>query len=291
MSGGFGNIPVVDPFILLRSGEKLNTPDLSKLSPEEKKAKLKEIAGQFEEVFIETLLKTAREAEKIIKKDEDNYGLNLGFYREMQDYYLSQSIVASGGLGLQDLIVEQLMDKLNLTQNSDNPLKEKKQIIKNTKDIKTDLNFHLNFIPPVKGRISSPFGWRIDPFTGKKAYHKGIDIKAPEGTPVHSAEAGKVVFAGEKGGYGNLIILEHKNGVKTYYAHLKDIKVKIGEEVDRGMIIVDVGSTGRSTGPHLHFEVRQGDRVYNPLQKLSIFKFYENIPNKRVDNYDKRRIL
>ncbi len=291
MSGGFGNIPVVDPFILLRSGEKLNTPDLSKLSPEEKKAKLKEIAGQFEEVFIETLLKTAREAEKIIKKEEDNYGLNLGFYREMQDYYLSQSIVASGGLGLQDLIVEQLMDKLNLTQNSDNPLKEKKQILKNTKDIKTDLNFHLNFIPPVKGSISSPFGWRIDPFTGKKAYHKGIDIKAPEGTPVHSAEAGKVVFAGEKGGYGNLIILEHKNGFKTYYAHLKDIKVKIGEEVGKGMVIGDVGSTGRSTGPHLHFELRQEDRVYNPLQKLSIFKFYENIPNKRVDNYDKRRIL
>ncbi len=291
MSGGFGNIPVVDPFVLLRSSEKLNTPDLSKLSPEEKKAKLKKIAGQFEEVFIETLLKTAREAEKIIKKDEDNYGLNLGFYKEMQDYYLSQSIVANGGLGLQDLIVEQLMDKLNLTQNSNNPLKEKKQILKHTRDMKTELNFHLHLTPPVKGNISSPFGWRIDPFTGKKGYHKGIDIKAPEGTPVHSAESGKVIFAGRKGGYGNLIILEHKNGFMTYYAHLKDIKVKTGEEVGKGMIIGDVGSTGRSTGPHLHFELRQGDKVYNPLQESSIFKFYENIPNKKVDNYDKRRIL
>jgi len=125
MSSGFGNIPVVDPFVLLRSGEKLNTPDLSKLTPEEKKAKLKEIASQFEEVFIETLLKTAREAEKIIKKDEDNYGLNLGFYREMQDYYLSQSIVADGGLGLQDLIVEQLMDKLDYTISNPEKMLEK----------------------------------------------------------------------------------------------------------------------------------------------------------------------
>ncbi len=291
MSTGFGNIPVVDPFLLVRSSEKLNTPDLSKLSPEEKREKLKEIAGQFEEIFVETLLKTVRETEKIIKKDEDSFGLNLGFYREMQDYYLSQSIVANGGLGLQDLIVEQLLDKLDMTQNTDNKLKEKKELIKPSNDLKTELNFNLNFIKPVKGDVSSPFGWRIDPFTGKRAYHKGVDFRAPLGTPVRSAERGKVIFAGKKGGYGNLIIVEHRGGFRTYYAHLQEIDVKEGEDVERGQMIGKVGSTGRSTGPHLHFEVRRGDRVYNPLVELKNFKFYEKIPNTNVDNYDRRRIL
>ncbi len=291
MSTGFGNIPVVDPFLLVKSSEKLNTPDLSKLSPEEKKEKLKEIASQFEEIFVETLLKTAREAEKIIKKDEDNFGLNLGFYREMQDYYLSQSIVANGGLGLQDLIVEQLMEKLDMTQNSSNPLKEKKELIKPSEDLKTNVALNLNFTRPVSGEISSPFGWRIDPFTGKRAYHRGIDIRAKEGTPVKSAESGEVIFAGEKGGYGNLVIIEHSGGYRTYYAHLEEIDVKEGDSVAKGAIIGKVGSTGRSTGPHLHFEIRRGDRVLNPLSELKNFKFKEKNPNTKVDNYDKRRIL
>ncbi len=291
MSTGFGNIPVVDPFLLVKSSEKINTPDLSKLSPEEKKEKLKEIASQFEEIFIETLLKTAREAEKIIKKDEDNFGLNLGFYREMQDYYLSQSIVANGGLGLQDLIVEQLMKKLDMTQNSSIPLKENKELIKPSKDLKTNVALNLNFVRPVSGEISSSFGWRIDPFTGKRSYHRGIDIKAKEGIPVKSAESGEVIFAGKKGGYGNLVIIEHSGGYKTYYAHLEEIEVKKGDSVAKGTIIGKVGSTGRSTGPHLHFEIRRGDRVLNPLSELKNFKFKEKIPNTKVENYDKRRIL
>ncbi len=278
MSVGLGRIPVIDPFLLTDASEKLNSIDFSKLSPKEKKAKLKLIASQFEEIMINTLLKTSTEATKLFNnEDNENYGLNLGFYKEMNNYYLSQSIVAEGGLGLQDLIVEQLMDKIN--QNNGN-------ISNNKSKTGIGLKFNhskLSFSAPVKGRISSDFGWRIDPFNGKRRFHNGVDIAAPEGTPVKAVETGKVIFAGEKRGYGNLIILEHINGFKTYYAHLKEVKVKKGDIIGKNDIIGEVGMTGRATGPHLHFEIRRGRYVFNPEEKVLSIKLMKNLPIKKTD--------
>jgi murein DD-endopeptidase MepM/ murein hydrolase activator NlpD len=279
MSIGFGKIPVIDPFLLTNQSEKLNSVDFSKLSDKEKKAKLKLIASQFEEIMINTLLKTSTSANKVFSKgDNDNYGLNMGFYKEMNNYYLSQSIVAEGGLGLQDLIVEQLMDKLN--QNNKNIIDNKNNLIK--KGLKFN-HEKLSFSLPVKGRISSDFGWRIDPFDGKRRFHNGVDIAAPEGTPVKSVETGKVIFAGREKGYGNLIILEHINGYKTYYAHLKEVKVKKGDIIGKNEIIGNVGMTGRATGPHLHFEIRKGGYIFNPEEKVLSIKFMKNLPIKRTD--------
>ena len=119
---------------------------------------------------------------------------------------------------------------------------------------------------PLPGPISSGFGWRKDPFTGKRAWHSGVDIAGKTGDPVAAAWDGKVIYSGEKSGYGKLIVLEHPNGWRSYYGHNNKLDVKVGDTVSAGKKIAEVGNTGRSTGPHLHFEVRQGELAWNPQQ-------------------------
>lgn len=118
-------------------------------------------------------------------------------------------------------------------------------------------------------RISSGFGNRTDPFTGTRAYHSGIDFPAPKGTIVMSAGYGKVTFVGQKSGYGNLVEVTHAAGLITRYGHLSAFLVKEGQVVDAGTPIAKVGSTGRSTGPHLHFEVRHKDQALDPNKYLA----------------------
>lgn len=112
---------------------------------------------------------------------------------------------------------------------------------------------------PVEGSITSYYGWRWG------SMHQGVDIGAPSGTPVIAADSGMVSFAGWNGGYGNLVKIDHGNGKETWYAHLSKFAVSVGAKVEKGQVIGYVGSTGRSNGPHLHFEVRQGGSAKDPL--------------------------
>jgi len=117
---------------------------------------------------------------------------------------------------------------------------------------------------PTQGTITSEYGWRNDPFTGNKAWHAGMDIAAAAGSPVSACWDGKVVFAGEMGGYGKTVILEHEGGWRSVYGHAERIDASVGDEVRAGRKIAEVGSTGRSTGPHLHFELRKGGEAVDP---------------------------
>jgi murein DD-endopeptidase MepM/ murein hydrolase activator NlpD len=112
--------------------------------------------------------------------------------------------------------------------------------------------------------ISSGFGYRADPFNGGAAFHAGLDFRGPIGAPIHAAAKGKVSFAGVKQGYGNVIEIDHGNGLLTRYAHMSRFAARVGQPVDAGAVIGAIGNTGRSTGPHLHFEVRIHDRPVNP---------------------------
>jgi len=128
-----------------------------------------------------------------------------------------------------------------------------------------------NVVPsiwPIDGRLMGGFGARSDPFSGEGAYHTGVDISAPSGTPVHASADGRVEFAGFYNGYGRVVILAHGNSYETYYAHLSTANVAEGQEVRRGEVLGTVGSTGRSTGPHLHYEVRIGSNPVNPYRFL-----------------------
>lgn len=121
---------------------------------------------------------------------------------------------------------------------------------------------------PAEGRISSCFGERLHPITKKATMHQGIDIAAPQGTPIISPTSGRVTFAGPRGGYGNFIEIAHTNGMTTRYGQLHEIKVAVGDTVSAYSTIGTVGSTGRSTGPHLHFEVLQGGERVDPATVL-----------------------
>ncbi|WP_448376465.1 peptidoglycan DD-metalloendopeptidase family protein [Fervidobacterium sp.] len=137
-----------------------------------------------------------------------------------------------------------------------------------------------DFIWPVYGEISSEYGWRIHPIYNKRLFHTGLDIRAQTGTPVFAARSGVVKFAGVKSGYGNIIIIEHSGGYETYYAHLSKINVFVGLRIEKGDFIGRVGSTGTSTGPHLHFEVRKYDETNDPVAYLP-----------RTNTYVMRRVL
>ena len=117
---------------------------------------------------------------------------------------------------------------------------------------------------PHEGRIASGFGWRNDPLTGERAWHPGVDIAVAEGDPVRAAWDGKVVFAGERADYGKLVVLEHPGGWRSFYGHNGSLDVREGDAVRAGTEIAKAGGTGRVAGPHLHFEVRQGELAVNP---------------------------
>jgi murein DD-endopeptidase MepM/ murein hydrolase activator NlpD len=122
---------------------------------------------------------------------------------------------------------------------------------------------------PVEGRLLSPFGQRTDPFADEGEFHKGVDIGAATGTPVHVTADGIVMHAEVERGYGKLIIVDHGGGLQTYYAHLSRLFVHTGQTVRRGELIGAVGSTGKVTAPHLHYEVRIGGAPVNPRRYMT----------------------
>jgi murein DD-endopeptidase MepM/ murein hydrolase activator NlpD len=168
--------------------------------------------------------------------------------------------VASDGAELQ-----KALDDLRRADSSDRAAQ--------TAKVEQSLSAFLNAIPtewPVQGTVTSPFGARDDPVSGGASLHPGIDITAAYGSKVIAAGSGIVTFAGNKGdGYGNKVVIAHGHEISTLYAHLSAILVTKGEQVKEGALIGRVGSTGRSTGSHLHFEVRVGDTPVNPLAYLA----------------------
>jgi murein DD-endopeptidase MepM/ murein hydrolase activator NlpD len=115
---------------------------------------------------------------------------------------------------------------------------------------------------------SSSYGWRVDPFSGRKAFHEGLDFTADKGTPIYAAAGGIVTTAERTTDYGKLVKIDHGGGIETRYAHASQLLVKVGERVRKGQVIAHVGSTGRSTGPHLHFEVRLNGTPLDPRKYL-----------------------
>ena len=127
---------------------------------------------------------------------------------------------------------------------------------------------HTPNVWPVNGYMTGGFGYRSDPFSNQREFHEGVDISAPLGKRVMAPADGVVLFAGPYLGYGNVIVVDHKFGVTTRYGHLNRLNVRVGQKVSRGDFLGLVGSTGRSTGSHLHYEVRLYDRSVNPVKFL-----------------------
>lgn len=137
-----------------------------------------------------------------------------------------------------------------------------------TADTDADADATLSALLVEKGHVSSAYGPRTDPVHGGHGFHQGVDIAAPEGAPIRAARDGVVVFAGERAGYGRMVEIDHGDGMRTRYAHASTLLVSAGARVQAGAPIAAVGETGRATGPHLHFEVREADRAVDPHRAL-----------------------
>jgi murein DD-endopeptidase MepM/ murein hydrolase activator NlpD len=147
-------------------------------------------------------------------------------------------------------------------------LEDRLQTVRTDVDKRNQLAAATPSIWPAHGWLSSSMGNRADPFTGEKDFHPGLDISADKGDPVYATADGKVVNASAAGNYGNLVVLDHGYGLETRYGHLSAFKVTLDQTVKRGDLLGLVGSTGRATSSHLHYEVRANGRILNPLQLL-----------------------
>ncbi|TET23482.1 MAG: M23 family metallopeptidase [Candidatus Cloacimonadota bacterium] len=138
-------------------------------------------------------------------------------------------------------------------------------------------------LQPVPGRILSGFGYRIGPFTGREEFHQGVDIPAVTGTKIKAPADGVVVFVGRKGGYGKVLIIDHGNNYKTVYGHLRAFDVAVGDRVKKGDYIGEVGNTGKSTGSHLHYEVKLNNVVVDPAN------YFKSIEERKREFDDSKR--
>jgi murein DD-endopeptidase MepM/ murein hydrolase activator NlpD len=134
--------------------------------------------------------------------------------------------------------------------------------------VKAEKNVSRGFRWPLIGKINSPFGWRRHPISRRRQFHTGMDIKGPRGRAIHAAKAGRVVYVGWMSGYGRTVVVNHGNGYSSFYAHCQTLNVRQGQAVTPNSVIASVGSSGRATGTHLHFEVRLNNRPINPRKLL-----------------------
>jgi len=216
---------------------------------------IKAVAKNMESLFVYEMLKVMREA----SGTSSTSGLGNETYTSMFDTELSK-VIAERGIGLAEMIEKGISKSSRntvptLAPPSEGEHSQKQAAVPEIKDL----------LPNVTSpRISSGYGMRHDPFSGELKFHHGLDIPAPEGTDVHPVRSGTVLFSGQQTGYGNVVIIDHGDGFTSKYAHNQINLVQEGEKVDSASIIARVGSTGKSTGPHIHFEVAYRGRNIDP---------------------------
>ncbi len=240
----------------------------------------REAAQQFEALLLNEMIKAMRATEM----ESDLFSSQqTKTYREMFDTQLAQHISEAGGIGLARVIHHQLVRQAlnggeeevtpsgSALEKTVAPLPHLSLINRAIEATGSHRAVEVTAAPatvslhlPVEGRITSRFGARRDPIHGRARHHQGLDIAAPRGTPIRAAADGVVVFSGYQRGYGWTAVIEHADGTHTRYAHAEELFVKHGEYVTAQQEIASVGSSGRATGPHLHFEVVRNGRRINP---------------------------
>ena len=235
-----------------------------------KRLELSKAAQQFESYMAQTLIKEMRKTvpEGIFSSSA------MEVFGGVLDDEISKRISESGQLGLADQLLRGLtgdhdvnVDELHPSLLMDgNGVSGAGFMAYGNAPESDGIKARRRGILPLHGRLSSKFGWRKHPILGHRQHHDGMDIAATKGTRIDAVRSGKVVFSGEQRGYGNIVVLDHGNGLTSRYAHCDELKVEVGDRVRAGQGIATVGSTGRSTGPHLHFEIRQDGEALDPQE-------------------------
>jgi len=243
------------------------------LSVKNQNGELRKVAQEFEAIFIAHLLKVMRET--IEESGLMDGGFGKSIYTEMFDQEVSLNMARHGALGISDLLYRNLSavtasDELESAKPPANTPVPTPQAFpqpspgdsgapSESENEVSDLQL------PVRAAVSSAFGMRRDPFSHQARFHRGLDLAAPEGMKVVAALPGTVISAGYENGYGNTVLMQHDRGIQTRYGHLGSIAVKAGDVVSSQGTLGTVGDTGKSTGPHLHFEVIRMGRPINPI--------------------------
>ncbi|MEZ5316942.1 MAG: peptidoglycan DD-metalloendopeptidase family protein [Vicinamibacterales bacterium] len=281
-------IQSLDPQVTSRTGPA----DASSQAPSQEQVRL--LAQQFESLLLSQMLREMRSS-MFDEKDEAT-GFGGGPLSEALFSELSLALSRAGGLGLGDAMVTPITRETDpaaaaeaLRAGTTGALQN---LVPELRSLATGAMALPGGTPSIplpaaaaaalplgeaagagslaalQGRVSSAYGWRDDPINGIRKFHKGLDIALAEGTDVPAARPGTVTFAGEMSGYGRTVVIEHDGGASTRYAHLSQINVKVGDVVEQGQVIAKSGSTGRVTGPHLHFEVLEGGQAVDPSEFL-----------------------
>jgi len=230
---------------------------------------IRDAARQFESVFLHQVFKTMRST--VPKGGLVDSGFGGEVFTDMLDQQYAEIASANGQVGLAGIIAAQLGAPMQETYRPAAAQGHRLRAAQAYADrARVDDPMSGGWIAPVDGRVSSAFGPRKLADEEHARQHHGLDIAAPTGTPIRAARAGVVAFAGPRGGYGNTIEIDHGDGLSTLYAHASAIDVEEGDRVRAGKPIGAVGSTGRSTGPHLHFEIRRDGEPVDPASVLRI---------------------
>jgi len=230
-------------------------------------AQIKELSKKIETLFLSELLK--------IMLSDTSFGKEKTISTYMTVLLPEiAGMMSERGVGIGNFLTENpnfinTLSKHGKTELT--PLRPEEEF-QNEQIINKEITLPKKISLPVKGVITSQFGLRLDPIDGKRRHHNGIDIAVPEGTPVRPVLSGKVIYSGYSKGYGNFVIVEHEDGIQTLYAHNSKNLVKVGDIVTPETFIALSGSTGRTTGPHLHFEIRKDGRAMNPLAFINNFE-------------------
>ncbi len=268
--------------VVSRAREATSAPDAGSPGADQR-VKLERIAAEFESMLLGQMLKDMRQTGKW-GDDEEGEGLGASSLFEAIDVELVSKLSAQGGLGLGQDLLKSLARQYNMASPGDvatglgsrgalagigsagGPVPAASEAAYVASPSTRGVGF-----PDIAGvadgsapAVTSAFGWRRDPLNGTGRFHAGVDLKAAYGAEVRAAAGGKVAFAGVQSGYGTTVVVEHPDGVTTRYAHLSATDVQVGESVAEGQMLGRAGSSGRATGPHLHFEVAAGGRRVDP---------------------------
>jgi murein DD-endopeptidase MepM/ murein hydrolase activator NlpD len=240
------------------------TADAKATTPEAQK--LARLAGEFESMLLLQMLREMRKSGSWKDDGEEKDGFGAATLFDTLDQELAAYITKAQGFGLEKSLVNQVtgavagINAIVPTQlpRVDLPTTDQSWEPPSGGSGPAEAGPHMDRVE------TSPFGWRRDPFSGVNKYHRGVDLRAAYGEPIGVADGGTVVFAGEQGGYGQTVVVEHAGGVRTRYAHLSSLMTEAGAEVKAGDPIGRAGRSGRATGTHLHFEVTKNGHPIDP---------------------------
>lgn len=206
-------------------------------------------------------VKNLQEAEAILQELKDKNSANKDNITIEEKYNTELATFVAKEDAVNQLYQERQIESKIMVADATTNRKANNRVSTSTKVSRGKASLGITLIEPVQGRITAKYGEKS---SVRSSVHTGLDIVAPGGTPIKAAASGTVVFSGRKGSFGKMLVISHGNGVQTYYAHCSKLLANVGDKVSQGEVIANVGSTGNSTGNHLHLEVRVNGQSYNP---------------------------